>query len=113
MWFIKATTNSWHIGRVPFGRYYLTFIAAVGAVIFSVILLMGVPGSFIPPDDSSRITVSVELPPGSTLDDTDRTTKVIVDKIKDIPYIENIFILGGASPDRRSGRPPRLDHGQP
>ena len=96
--FIKATTNSWHFGPINFGRYYLTFVAAVAAVIFSVILLMGVPGSFIPPDDSSRVTVSVELPPGSTLEDTDRTTKVIVDKIKDIPYIENIFTLGGASP---------------
>ena len=96
--FIKATTGTWHLGRLPFGRYYLTFVAAVGAVIFSVILLMGVPGSFIPSDDSSRVTISVELPPGSTLDDTDRTTKVIVDKIKDIPHIENIFTLGGASP---------------
>ncbi len=96
--FIKASTGSWHIGRVPFGRYYLTFVAAVAAVALSVVALMGVPGSFIPTDDSSRVTISVELPPGSTLEDTDRTTKLIVEKIKDIPYIENIFTLGGASP---------------
>ena len=98
LWFIKASSSSWHIGRFPIGRYYVTFIAAWVAVGFSVLALMSVPGSFIPPDDSSRVTVSVELPPGSTLDDTERTTKLIYDTIKDIPYIENIFILGGASP---------------
>ena len=59
---------------------------------------MKVPGSFIPPEDASRITVSVELPPGTTLDDTDKTTALIYDKIKDIPYIDQIFILGGSSP---------------
>ncbi len=96
--FITASTANWHIGRLPIGRYYVTFLAAVVAVILSVISLMGVPGSFIPPDDSSRVTVSVELPPGSTLDDTSRTTRAIYEKIKDIPYIDNVFTLGGASP---------------
>ncbi|MEO6299476.1 MAG: efflux RND transporter permease subunit, partial [Paracoccaceae bacterium] len=98
LWFVKATTGSWNFGRFHFGRYYVTLLAAVAAVVVSVVALMGVPGSFIPPDDSSRITVSVELPPGSTLADTDRATHVIYDRIKDIPYIENIVILGGASP---------------
>ncbi len=96
--FVHATTNNWTWGRLRFGRYYVTLVAAVAAVALSVVALMGVPGSFIPPDDNSRITVSVELPPGSTLDDTDRATRAIYDTIKDIPYVDNIFILGGASP---------------
>ncbi len=98
LWFVGATTGTWRFGWFRFGRYYVTLVAAVAAVVFSVIALMGVPGSFIPPDDASRITVSVELPPGSTLDDTDRATRAIYDKIRDIPYIDNIVILGGAAP---------------
>ncbi len=98
VWFVSATTGTWHIGRFPIGRYYLTLVAAIGAVILSVGMLMQVPGSFIPPEDASRITVSIELPPGTTLAETDKQTAVIYDKIKDIPYIDQVFILGGSSP---------------
>ncbi len=98
IWFVGATTGTWHIGPVPVGRYYLTLVAAIGAVILSVALLMQVPGSFIPPEDASRITVSLELPPGTALADTDKVTGLIYDKIKDIPYIDQVFILGGSSP---------------
>jgi multidrug efflux pump subunit AcrB len=96
--FVSASTGTWHWGRIRFGRYYLTLIAAIAAVIYSLFLLAQVPGSFIPPEDASRITVSVELPPGSTLAATDATTQVIYQKIKDIPYIDKVVILGGASP---------------
>ncbi len=98
IWFVRATTGTWHLGPVPVGRYYLTLVAAIGAVILSVYLLAQVPGSFIPPEDASRITVSLELPPGTTLAETDKVTAGIYDKIKDIPYIDQIFILGGSSP---------------
>ncbi len=98
VWFVSATTGTWRLGPIPFGRYYLTLVAAIGAVIVSVGLLMQVPGSFIPPEDASRITVSLELPPGTTLAETDKQTALIYDKIKDIPYIDQVFILGGSSP---------------
>jgi multidrug efflux pump subunit AcrB len=96
--FVTATTGTWHLGRLPIGRYYLTLVVAIFAVIFSVGLLMKVPGSFIPPEDASRVTISVELPPGSTLAETDRSTHAIYEAIKDIPYIDKVVILGGASP---------------
>lgn len=56
------------------------------------------PGSFLPPDDASRVTLSVELPPNATLDETDRTTTEIFHAIRDINGVESVFILGGASP---------------
>ena len=96
--FIKGSTRTRHIGRFPIGTYYLTFAAAIVAIVFSVMLMLQLPTSFIPADDTGRVTVSVELPPGSTLADTDKTTRVIYDKIKDIPYIDKILILGGSSP---------------
>ena len=56
------------------------------------------PGSFLPPEDASRIVLSVELPPDAMLDDTDTTTAQIYDKVKDLDGVESVFVLGGASP---------------
>lgn len=77
---------------------YLTLLAAVGVLILSVFFMLKIPGSFIPPEDVSRIPVSVELPPGATLEDTDRTTAAMYAAIRDVEGVENVFVLGGASP---------------
>ena len=77
------------------------FVTLASAILFlavSLYFMAQVPGSFIPPDDVSRISISVELPPGSRLTDTDRVTKQIRKEIAGIDGVENIFILGGASP---------------
>ncbi|MBD3764406.1 MAG: efflux RND transporter permease subunit [Rhodobacterales bacterium] len=80
-------------------RYrYLTLMGAIGVLITSVYFMLQVPGSFIPPEDVSRIPVSVELPPGATLEDTDRTTAAMYAAIRDVEGVENVFVLGGASP---------------
>lgn len=96
--FVRATTGTWHLGRLPVGRYYGTLVAGIVAVIISIYFMLQVPGSFMPPEDVSRVSISVELPPGSTLEETDRTTQEMVKIIRDIDGIENIFVLGGTSP---------------
>jgi multidrug efflux pump subunit AcrB len=59
---------------------------------------MQVPGSFLPPEDASRIVLSVELPPNATArrhrEDDGRSLK----NVKDINGVESVFVLGGASP---------------
>jgi len=82
--------------RLP--SYFVTLISAIGVLIVSVYFMLQVPGSFLPPEDVSRISVSVELPPGATLDDTDRTTQAITAAIKDIEGVRDVFVLGGSSP---------------
>ncbi|KAF0171423.1 MAG: acriflavin resistance protein [Rhodobacteraceae bacterium] len=82
--------------RLP--TYYFTLITAIGVLIVSMYFMLQVPGSFMPPEDVSRVSISVELPPGAKLEETDRSAQAIVDAIKDIDGIENIFVLGGASP---------------
>lgn len=77
---------------------YLTMISAIGVLIVSVYFMMQVPGAFMPPEDVSRVSVSVELPPGSTLEETDRTTQAMTRAIENIEGIESVFVLGGASP---------------
>lgn len=88
---VTATTRKWW-------ARYLTLVGAIAFLVASVMLLAQVPGSFLPPDDASRVTLSVELPPNATLDETDRTTTQIYHALRDINGVESVFILGGASP---------------
>ena len=78
--------------------YFITLFSAIGVLIVSVYFMLQVPGSFLPPEDVSRISVSVELPPGATLEDTDRTTRSITKAIADIEGVRDVFVLGGSSP---------------
>jgi multidrug efflux pump subunit AcrB len=97
-WLMKAYTRMVSATTRKWWARYLTLVGAIGFLIASVMLLSQVPGSFLPPDDASRVTLSVELPPNATLDETDRTTTEIFHAIRDINGVESVFILGGASP---------------
>ncbi|CDZ57590.1 efflux RND transporter permease subunit [Neorhizobium galegae] len=88
---VTGTTRRWY-------WRYTTMLAAIGFLIGSVMLLSQVPGSFLPPDDNSRVVLSVELPPNATLDETATSTDVIYDAVRHIDGVESVFILGGASP---------------
>lgn len=90
-WLVTVTTRRWYMR-------YATLVAAIAFVIGSVLLLMTVPGSFLPPEDASRIVLSVELPPDAMLDDTDKTTEQIYEKVKHLDGVDDVFVLGGASP---------------
>ncbi|EJC67746.1 efflux RND transporter permease subunit [Rhizobium sp. 1AS11] len=89
---VTGTTRKWY-------WRYTTLIVALLFTVGSVIaLFMFVPGSFLPTEDASRIVLSVELPPNARLDDTEKTTDAIYDRVKDINGVESVFVLGGASP---------------
>lgn len=77
---------------------YTTLLAAIGSLVVAVYFMTQIPGSFLPPEDVSRVSVSVELPPGATLEDTDRTTEAMRQIVMGIDSVENVFILGGTSP---------------
>ncbi|WP_444666348.1 efflux RND transporter permease subunit [Cereibacter changlensis] len=77
---------------------YLTLLGAIGVLAVSIFFMLRVPGSFIPPEDVSRIPLSVELAPGSTLEETDRSTQALVAAIRDVDGVKDIFVLGGSSP---------------
>ena len=118
LWLIRHTLGTSHVGKTlggtsgrrlkigpitfekgfPVGHYYLTLTAAVVILIISVKAMMTVPGSFLPPEDVSRFAISVELPTGSSLDDTDRATNAMLDLIKDVDGVGSIFVLDGSSP---------------
>ena len=77
---------------------YLTLIGAIGVLAVSVFFMLQIPGSFMPPEDVSRIPISVELPPGTTLAENDRATQAMVKAISDVEGVRDVFVLGGTSP---------------
>ncbi|MBV1695694.1 MAG: efflux RND transporter permease subunit, partial [Hyphomicrobiales bacterium] len=70
------------------GMGLLIFVASIG----SFFLL---PSAFIPPDDSGRALLAIELPPGSRLEDTRRVTNEVVDRIRARPDVKSVFVSGG------------------
>lgn len=101
LWTVRLTTRVWRVPALPWLRlpsYYLTVAAAIVLVYFSVLAILAVPGSLFPPEDESRIVLSVELPPGSTLEDTDRTTGAMRAAVADIDGVRSVLVVGGSTP---------------
>src|SRR5580692_4890485 len=81
--------------RASVRHRWITLFA--GAVIFALSLWSTqlLPSGFIPPDDYGRALLAIELPPGSRLDDTDRVTREISDKLRAMPEVRSALIFGG------------------
>ncbi len=100
LWFVHHTLNTRRIKRfgINLGNYYLTLLGALAILALSIWAMLQVPGSFLPPEDESRFLISVELPTGSSLDDTDHKTLAMQDIIRKVDGVEGVFVLNGSSP---------------
>ena len=74
----------------------ITLILGVGVFAGSIWSATLLPTEFIPPADTGRTNVSVELPPGSTLDDTRAVSAEITRLLRRIPEVTNVFVDGGS-----------------
>ena len=77
---------------------YLTLVAGLGLFAGSIYATSLLPTGFMPDEDTSRVVVSVESPPGATLEDTRVTTDQMVKVLKTIPEVKSVFVLGGSTP---------------
>ena len=77
---------------------YVTLLLAFVILMVSGYFMSRIPGSFMPPEDASRIMLSVELPPNAQLSDTESITDVIAERISGFQGVENVIVLGGSSP---------------
>ena len=68
-------------------------VAIFGLSIFSATLL---PTEFIPRADTGRTTISIELPPGSTLAETRAVSRDITQIVQKVPEVQNVFVDGGS-----------------
>jgi multidrug efflux pump subunit AcrB len=83
-------------------RAILMASAALFAASLSLVPFL--PTEFLPGEDTGRVSVSIELPPGSTLDSNERTSEVIAERLKAIPQVRTVFVQGGSG----SGGPPEV-----
>ncbi len=77
---------------------YLTLLAGVALFSASIYATALLPTGFIPDEDTSRVVVSAELPPGATLEDTRTTTDQMTKTLRAIPEVKSVFALGGTTP---------------
>ncbi len=88
-----ALHSSW-----PRVMSYVTVVGAFGILYASTLLIPLLPTGFIPPGDNSRFVLSVELPPGSKLEQTRATTDAMAKVIEKNAEVSQVYVLGGSSP---------------
>ena len=81
--------------RASVRRRWITLL--IGALVFAASLWATrlLPSGFIPADDVGRVLLAIELPPGSRLDDTDRVTRAVSEKLRRMPEVRSALIFGG------------------
>jgi hydrophobic/amphiphilic exporter-1 (mainly G- bacteria), HAE1 family len=75
----------------------ITMIVSFGMFALSIWSTKFLPQGFIPDGDESRSVLSVELPPGSRLEDAQATTDQMVKRIRAMPEVASVYSLGGAT----------------
>ncbi len=99
MWLLHILNHVIPIGRFrPNLMSYVTVLMSFGVLFGAIKLFPLLPSGFIPKDDSSRFVLSVELPPGSTLEQTRGVTDQMADIIRQNAEVSQVFVLGGSSP---------------
>ena len=84
--------------RVSLRFRWVTLLAGIGFFAASLYAIGFLPSGFVPREDASRIVFSLELPPGSLLEDTRATTDEVTRIMREVPGVENVYVIGGSSP---------------
>ncbi|WP_200819798.1 MULTISPECIES: efflux RND transporter permease subunit [unclassified Azospirillum] len=104
---LKATDHEEHDG--PVMRRYMAWVhrclgarkrtvaAALAFFIVAVLCLPMLPSGFLPAQDKGQTRVSLELPPGTTLDQTTEMTHRAAELIKQVPEVVGVFSSVGTS----------------
>ncbi|MGQ4272532.1 efflux RND transporter permease subunit [Terrihabitans sp. B22-R8] len=94
-WLMRKYTGAL---KVSLRHRWLTLFAGLGLFAVSIWSAGLLPTGFMPNEDAARIVVSAELPPGSTLTDTEKATDAITEKLRALPEVMSVFVLGGTTP---------------
>ena len=77
---------------------WITLIAGMLFFAGSIYSMRFLPSGFLPQEDIARITASVELPPGSPLDETRATMDLASKEIRKVEGVKQVYVIGGVSP---------------
>ncbi len=85
-------------------RYrFITLFAAIGLFVASLMIVPLLPKGFVPPADTALTSVSIELQPGSTLDDTQAIVAQARQLLLPLPDVKKIFAVAGSADAVSSG----------
>ena len=91
-WLLSAYTSlvAWSVRR-----RIATVILGLFVFAGSIASMQLLPSGFLPPEDTGRMMIAVELPPGSTLDDTRAVTRDISQRLLERDEVKRVFVNGG------------------
>ncbi|MDB5515879.1 MAG: acriflavin resistance protein, partial [Tardiphaga sp.] len=79
-------------------HYFMTVLAGLGIFALSIWSIHLLPQGFLPAQDTARSLLAMELPPGSQLAFTEKTTEEIVARLRKRPEVRSVFVDGGRVP---------------
>ncbi|MBM9488496.1 efflux RND transporter permease subunit [Pseudomonas sp. ICBG1301] len=92
------------ISQWALGHRWITLFMAGGFFVGSLMLIPLLPQGFFPPDDNSQTQVTLELPPGATLAQTQEKAEDARRRLETLPHVQRIFTtIGGGSAGSTSG----------
>jgi len=71
--------------------------AAIASFALAMMALLSVPTAFLPEEDIGQLTLSIELPPGATIEETRAVTDDVSRRILRFEEVEAVFVQAGSS----------------
>lgn len=75
---------------------FITLVIGLGIFIGSIFSATLMPTEFVPEGDYGRFGVSVELPPGATISETEDVARDLTELIREDADVSRVFVSGGA-----------------
>jgi multidrug efflux pump subunit AcrB len=98
---VDGKATQWYMRSVAWCVKNRLITCLASALFFagSIYLAAQLPQSFIPPDDNSQTQVRIELPPGSTLEQSSATSEQVRKLIAAVPHVKSVYttVGGGAA----------------
>ena len=66
-------------------------VGFIGSLALTVLFFAMLPMTFQPTQDEDQVTATVEMVPGTTLEQTDRVVKQVAERLKNEPNVANIY----------------------
>lgn len=73
----------------------LTLLMGLGVFAGSIFSATLLPTEFIPASDVGRSQITIELPPGATVSETEAAARMISQRIGAVPEVRSVFVNGG------------------
>ncbi|MBI5133071.1 MAG: efflux RND transporter permease subunit, partial [Rhodopseudomonas palustris] len=79
-------------------HHYITVLIGLGIFAASIWSITLLPQGFLPAQDTARSVMAMELPPGTQIGTTEKTTERIVTLLRKRPEVKSVFVDGGRVP---------------